>query len=253
MDQKTAIGFVTEAELPETKDLAAFDIEPVKFDPERDQSVVVGPQLFSFVKGVTQERRQAVANSALFASLVADAKVPRSSVEEWTSLYSGALTKLGWVLQESSKREFDQARVSSQVHESIIEVVAAIGIGGTALILIKAALTAIQKASDNAKWFTLFDRQTRREKISGFQVGLVDNTDSGAFQVKLIGFNLQLSKAATQILILKFGSGAIHMDTVANTYTIAEDVLTPAMPDLVQRLSKYVRSYVADVDLPPVS
>jgi hypothetical protein len=196
MTPESIRSYVSDAELPSSRDLVAFDTEPVTFDPAVDQSIVAGPQVLSFVKGISAARRQAVASCALFASLVADAKASRNEVAAWSALYGEALTKLGWVVQETTTREFDRARVATRVNEAVLDVVGAVAIGGTALALVQVALAAIQKADAGAKWFTLFERQTHRERVSAFQIGLVDGGEGGDFAVKLLVSSASSSAAA---------------------------------------------------------
>jgi hypothetical protein len=233
-------------------DLEEIDPAPVSFDPQKDQAWVVGPQIFSFVHGVTTERREMIATSELFASLVADNECTRDQVEKWYSSYSGALTKLGWVIQESARRSFDQEHQGSKVHEAIIGFIATLGVGATALAIITAALKSMQKVDGGKPWITLFDRQTRREEITGFQIGLVDQSAEADFEVKLMSFTLKLGQTKTQVLFIDFATLGVHMDSIGSTVTVAEAVLREAMPTLQNRLKEYVKAYVSEVKLPPL-
>lgn len=257
----TVMQFVSNADLPSLprfqSTLHGQSIEPVPqvpliFDSGKDQAWVVGPQIFAFVKGVTAERREMIANSALFASLAADATKQRTDVRAWYAAYTNALIRLGWVLQESVQRQFDQEHQGSTVHEAVLEFVAALGVGGTALSLVTATLNAMQKADDNKPWITLFDRQTNSENLTGFQVGLVSQDATSDFQIKLMSFALELKQTNTQVLFLKFDTFGVHMNSVGSTVTVSDSVLREALPAIKERLKLYVRSYVSEVQLPTV-
>jgi hypothetical protein len=249
----TATAFVRKTQLPPvSRGITESDATPVTFDPDKDQAWVVGPQIFSFMRGVTAERREMISTSALFASLAADAATQAIKSDAWYRAYSNALTNLGWVLQETTRRSFDQEHKGSKVHEAVIEFIVALGVGGTALTVVTAALKAMQKVDDNKPWITLFDRQTRSEDIIGFQVGLVDQTAEGDFQVKLMSFSLKLAKTRTQVLFIDFATFGVHMDSIGSTVTVSDGVLQDAMSALKERLKAYVRSYVSEVKLPPL-
>src|SRR5262245_2500470 len=89
---------------PASRGITEIEAPPVTFNPNKDQAWVVGPQIFSFVRGVTTERREMISISALFASLAADVATDGKKSEAWHTAYSNALTNLGWVLQETTRR-----------------------------------------------------------------------------------------------------------------------------------------------------
>jgi hypothetical protein len=215
--------------------------------------VVLGPQIFSFVHGVTAERREMISTSALFASLAADAATQRVKSDAWYTAYANALTNLGWVVQETVRRRFDQETTGSKVHNAVLDFIGALGVGGPALVIVAAALKAMQKVDESTPWITLFDRQTRSEDITGFQVGLVEQKAEGDFQVKLFSFSLRLAQTKTQVLFVDFATSGVHMDSIGNTVTVSDTVLQQAMPALKERLQAYVTSYVSEVKLPPLS
>ncbi len=250
----TAAAFVRCTQLPSaSRGIPALDAPPLAFNTDKDQAWVVGPQIFSFVQGVTAERREMISTSALFASLAADAVTQGVKSEAWYTAYSKALTSLGWVLQETTRRRFAQENTGSKVHEAVIEFVAALGVGGTALTIVSASLKAMQQVGEKQGWITLFDRQTRSEHISAFQVGLVEQKGEGDFQVKLTHFTLELAQTQTQVLFVDFSTLGVRMDAVGNTVSVSEAVLQGAMPVLKERLTAYVSAYVSEVALPPLS
>jgi len=113
ISSKTALAFVRDAELPPTPRAAkakakgqakgfaataktAAPVAEFDFDKNKDQALVVGSDIISFVKGVTEERRQDLANSALLAQLVANNKVRnKAHVFAWYDAYFDALTNIG--------------------------------------------------------------------------------------------------------------------------------------------------------------
>lgn len=251
--RKNALNYAQTVELPILKALEPLHSVPIAFDPQKDEAWVVGPQVFGFLKGVTAQRREMATLSTLFASLIADTKFPRKSTDAWFSAYATALTNVGWTITESTHKKYEQSDIGTTVHEAIIEFLGVAALGATAVALVAAALKSLQKVGENKPWITLFERQTRQEEITGFQVGLVDTSDDGVFQVKLMHFSLRLGQSNTQILFATFSTLGVSMDAVANTATVAEPVLLETLPTIRNRLASYVKSYVGEVELPALS
>ena len=75
-----ALEFVSSIELPAAPEgpaletVAAFD-----FDKAKNQALVVGSDIISFVQGVTEARRSDIVNSALLAQLAANKTFPTAA------------------------------------------------------------------------------------------------------------------------------------------------------------------------------
>jgi len=245
--------FARDARLPEqsgrgiTSDGAEAAV--LRFDPKIDQTLVLGPQLFSFVQGITEERRKMIAQSALFASLVADAAFVREHVRAWHGAYAGSLQSLGWNLLGTVNHTFQRNEFNSEVHEAIIEFAATIGIGQPALTILTNSLKALKKVGNDQPWITLFDRQVQCESLTGFNVGLVSQDENADLVVKLMSFDVQLEGGQTQVLFVKVQNLKIDLNSVGSTCTIAEDQLKKAQPTLEKRLAAYITDYAAEVPL----
>lgn len=249
----TARSFVSTSALPDapvSRDGRPAAPAALDFDPARSEAWVVGTQIFNFVEGVNAERRRAITNSALFASLVANRAHGQSQTDAWFQAYADALSRLGWVTEEQNQRAFEQGGTSVDVHEAVLEFAVALGVSGGALALVTAALNAMKKVSGNQPWITLFEKQTHAQEVQGFQIGLVEQEPDGPFQVKLMNFSLSIKQINVQVLFVKFANYDLRMNSIGRRITIDEDVLNAVTPDLVDRLAAYTRSYIAQVELP---
>ena len=95
--------------------------QPV-FDAAKNQAVVVGSDVISFVNGIDAETRSAISDCSLFAQLVAKKKVPdRSRIYEWFDAYFEALTNIGWAIQERGNVEYAEEGEGFEVHEAILK------------------------------------------------------------------------------------------------------------------------------------
>jgi hypothetical protein len=144
--------------------LAVAPAEPIDYDAIKNQALVVGSDVVSFVKGVTAEARQDIANSALLAQLVAKKKVPDSTrIYDWYREYFNALTNVGWIIQDQGFTEYSTSSDEADVNSAILSVAETLlGPGVAALALIRSVLDALKSSSVNSPWIALFDRESRQ-------------------------------------------------------------------------------------------
>lgn len=98
-----ALEYVELVRLPERSVAEGVDtLEKVgdfDFEKNKNQALVVGSGIISFVRGVTPERRNDIVNSALLAQLVANKEVDDpSDVIAWYKVYFKTLSSIGWVI-----------------------------------------------------------------------------------------------------------------------------------------------------------
>ena len=137
---------------------------------------MVGSDVISFVSGVTAERREAIANSALLAQLVAKQKAGAgASVEAWYDAYFDVLTNIGWVVQQKSFAVYHEESQSFAAHEAILAVAATLlGNAPTALALVKTTLDALKSMDADNPWITIFDRESQHAQTAHFQISLAE-------------------------------------------------------------------------------
>ena len=92
IDLDHARSFVMGLDLPAPRfGAAATPSTPINFDAARDQALVVGSEVVSFVQGVTAEQRGDIVNSTLLAQLRAKKVVPEprslAEIREWYNQY----------------------------------------------------------------------------------------------------------------------------------------------------------------------
>src|SRR5260370_34901933 len=91
----TALEFLRSAELPPAPALDTITLEAVgdfDYDKDKEQALVVGSDIISFVKGLTDERRRDIVNATLLAKLVAKKKVPDpTDIFRWYDAYFDVL------------------------------------------------------------------------------------------------------------------------------------------------------------------
>jgi hypothetical protein len=201
---REALQFVQDVELPQPLEGQAVEAAAqFDFDKAKDQAVIVGSDIISFVKGVTEQRRQDLVNSALLAQLVANKKVTNPShVFSWYGAYFDALTNIGWLVQDKQFIDHIESSSSLEAHKAIISLATTLlGPQAAALQVVKATLDALQKMDESSPWITLFNRESKFAKTARFQVTLAEEAPDSQFLVTLMAFGLVAESTLTQVLM----------------------------------------------------
>lgn len=233
---------------------AIEDQPPLELKDREAQSLVAGSSLIVAAENVPAKTREDLVNCTLFAQLAASGEVPDpKKVMDWYGAYFRWLAVLGW---SQSDRQFQDYRFSGQhaeAHKAIGKVLAALlGPQAAALVVVQAALEALQEMNENSPWLTLFDRQSRVEKSARFQVATAQVGASGLIQTGLVGFSLKAKSQLTQVLFFKFASGSTKLQYAAGQATIYEAALAEQRAQVAARLSDYRKQLVGEVKLPPL-
>lgn len=214
------------------------------FETAKSQAQVVGSALFSFVKGVTAETREAISDSALLAQLVANKRFsPEKAPAEWYAAYVDVLQNIGWVLQAGGWNDYTAKGTAVEVHQKIIDVLTvALGPSAAAMAIIKSAIGALQAMTPDSSWLTIFSRESQKANIARFQIGLVETGETADVFVSLLACLIEAQNSITQVLFFKFKKE--NATFKANSAKVS--INRPALIDLGPVIRSKVRAYQAD-------
>ena len=229
------------------------DTPPLELKTNQAQSLVVGSGLIAAAAGVPVQVREDLINCTLFAQLAASGEVrDKTDIPAWYDAYFRALTALGWAQSDTQFEEYEFRSQNAEAHKAIIQVITALmGPGAAALVVVKAALDALQSMNEDSPWITLFDRQSRVGKSARFQVATAQADNGGVLQIALCGFTLSTRSNLTQVLFFRFNSSATSLKYAAGKATIFEAALAGQRTAIAARLDAYRSAYVGQVKLPP--
>jgi hypothetical protein len=229
------------------------DAPPVELKATEAQSLVVGSGLIAAAAGVPVQVREDLINCTLFAQLAASGEVrDKTQIPEWYDSYFRALTALGWAQSDTQFEEYEFKSKNGQAHKAIMQVIAALmGPGAAALVVVKAALDALQSMNEDSPWITLFDSQSRVGKSARFQVATAQTDPGGVLQIALCGFTLNTRSTLMQVLFFKFNSSSTSLKYAAGKATIFEAALAGQRSAIAARLDAYRSAYVGQVKFPP--
>lgn len=185
-----ARDFVANVDLPQPRarpfELAGHQAGALldqSLDKAKDQAMIVGSDVVSFVKGVTPGKRGDIGRSSLLAQLVAKKQVPDTAdIYSWYNAYFEALEHIGWVVQNRTFAEYRETRESFETHQAILKVAATLlGPATTALAVVTATMESLQSMSADSPWITIFNRESKSAKTAHFQVMLVEQGDGDSY------------------------------------------------------------------------
>jgi hypothetical protein len=242
-----ALEFVAKADLPPPpafegrEQVVSFD-----FNQAKNQAMIVGSDIISFVQGVTPDRRLDIVNSSLLAQLVAAKKVSDATdVFKRYEVYFDVLSNIGWVIQDRSFSNYAEKSDNFEAHEAILKVAAGLlGPASTTLALVQATLDAMKSMSTNSPWLTLFHRESQSANTARFQVSLVEPGADDQFLVALMAFGLKANAKLTQVLFFKFKSSKTKLKHCSGKVTINAAVLGGVRDEITRKISKFTSDYV---------
>lgn len=243
--------FVAGVELPVptaltgTKDIAQGSSTDF-LDRAKDQAAIVGSDVISFVKGVTEERRRAILDSSLLAQLVANKKVgDRTHVYDWYDVYFDVLSSIGWVIQDRGFAEYAESSDGFEAHEAILTIATSLlGAGATTLAVVKATLDGLKSLEKNSPWITLFNRESQQANTARFLVSLAHEDENREFFVSLIAFGLEANAKVTQVLFFKFRSNNAKLRHLSGKMTINTDVLAGVQPQISEKIAAFQDEFI---------
>lgn len=245
---RSAREFVNALELPASK-RGGFESAPMMIDYEaqKNQALVVASDVVSFVKGVTNERRQDIVNSSLLAQLAANKKVPdKTRIIDWYNAYFEVLENVGWVIQDRTFSAYTQEANGLETHEAVLKAAAVfLGPAPAALAVVTSTLEALKSMDANSSWIKLFDRETKSAETAHFQIALAEQGDTDQFLVSLMAFSLKASAEITQVLFFKIRSDEVELKKFLGKVTINDEALTSVRERVKQRIAQYTNDFVA--------
>ncbi len=251
---ESAHRFLSELELPkvvraglETLDAAP----PVDFDALKNQAIVAGSDIVSFVKGVSLERRQDIVNSAFLAQLVANKKVQnRNNIFEWYDVYFDALINLGWVVQEKGFASYEKEAEGLEAHEAILSVASVLlGAAPTALAIVKSTIDAMKSMDKNNPWITIFDRASQSAETARFQISLAEEDEKGCFMISMMAFGIIAKSTITQVLFFKIRSDKVTLKHRSGNITINEEILSGVREKIHTVLLGRTKGFIDSIDI----
>lgn len=220
------------------------------FDPARPQALVIGSDVVSFTIGVEADFRQAIADCALFAQLVALNKPGTSGdAMKFFDAYLTSLAGLGWLIQARDTATIKLRTDGFDVHSAITGVITAFIApiaGVVAAAAIVAVLDGLHKMDPSQPFITLFNKRSHAQKISRFQFTSVHDDPVHGLCAEIAAFALNAEVGETQVLFFKLSKDSSSLSRSLGTLSIDTAALNEIRPNLAAKVRDFRTRMVAD-------
>ncbi len=249
---QAALSFIESVDIPPGPSERGLEARavPEVIGKVKDQAMVVGSDIVSFVDGTAPELRTPIMHSALLAQLAANRKVPsRDRVEDWYEAYFDVLEQIGWVIQDRAFSEHREGGDTFEAHQAILTVAATIlGPATTALAVVTSTLDAMKQMSEGP-WMTIFQQESQSAKAARFQVTVAEPASAGGVTISLMAFTLKASAQLTQVLFFKFRSLDAVLRHSSGKVAIDQQLLSAVAPAIARKVGDHVGSYVENIPI----
>lgn len=226
---------------------------PPATTPEFENAVgaAVSGNLAAFGASVSDQHRQDVVQSLLFAQLVAGGKADRyKDPVNWYSAYQTALQQLAWIIQASSTTGRYLSPTPSFTVGSVVSDLLRPRVSSTELALVTNALNAYRgDASGLAQ--LVFECPSHAGGLGNFQFALVteDEEDNGTVVLRIVQVSFNAPQHVTRLMTEAFTSTA-QFQTGFVAMTLNENTFDSLRSSLTKRLEPWFASMVVPLQLP---
>jgi len=218
----------------------------------QDQTFMVGSQLLSFNKEVTDERRAAALNSCLLAQLRASKLYPNPSTlqdaQNWHASYINTLINVGWALVSGTTATETTGTQGASVDKVLLDVVGALLGGGAAIALATKVIQAIANASKDDPFITLYQSRVVEQNVVEFGAGLA-SADSRGFLLSIIECGIEVRSVEHQLLFFKWNADSARADGRRFDLSVSDDVYAAVKGQIEAKILPFVKDHIAALDI----
>jgi hypothetical protein len=216
----------------------------------KNQAMVIGSEILSFVAGVEADLRAAIMNCSLLAQLAANHAVPsRENVQKWYKTYFDVLEQLGWVVQDRGFSEHREAGDQFEAYKAILSVATAVlGASTPALALVQTTLDSLKDMSKGT-WMTIFQRESLAARAARFQITVAEPSSHDGVRISLMAFQLEVTTNLTQVLVFKSRSVDVKFRHSSGRVAIDQTLLVGVAPIVAKKVADYAQNCIANIPL----
>lgn len=215
-----------------------------------EQVYLVGSQLLSFNKEVTEERRAAAINSCLLAQLRASKLHPSpdtpAAARAWHATYVNTLTNIGWNLQSGITASHQVAANGLQVDKALLEILSVVIPGGAALTLVVKVLEKLAATQKDDPFITLYKSRTVEGNVVEFGAGLATGTDRG-FLLSVAECAITVRTVQGQVLFFKWDASSASVDGRRFDLSISDPVFGAVKQKIEAMLTVKAQEFVTEL------
>jgi len=225
--------------------VAAVDTVDIKKLPD---GIVTGSNILQFANAPSVELRTSVALSLLAAQRVATNDKKVESPDEWIARHNDVLSNLNWMIAGGGHVKSTFNSVNVAVHEAILPFLETALGGAGAASLILTAVKQLQAMDKDKPWFTLFDQESRRFKVTEYQFSVVENVGLDTV-MRMASARFDATYGSTQVLFFKLTKENAEFESASSKLQANSSLLAAMNGDLELKLAAHAKSFIRDLNI----
>ena len=235
--------------------MMAFDV-----DERAAEGMVIGESVVSITAGMSQENKQIVQDTLMFARLAANAAEKnaiadgKDSDRAWYDMYTKVLGRCGWVTQGNGNTQYQLKHSSftmEQVALDIIDTVikASILTGPTKILMLNAAKETVAKLKGGDKPLRLFESSSKRHSGAKFAIASSAELKNGDVVMSMGTVRFETRLNVTNVLLTEWSSSQVDIKSSEDHVNLNHDHYNNRAREVVERrLAKETLSALENIE-----
>lgn len=230
------------------RSVAGFDVD--EMNPE---ALVAGDTIVSIVAGMNKRNKQAVKDTLLFASLVANKSFPAGGVN-WYKKLTEVLAYCGWVSQLSGLTDYSVGNTRFTMEQAALKILesailAAALPGPTSVLLLKVAKDTIDALQESEKPLRVFENSSKTHSGAKFAIASTAQSKDGEVVMAMGALDFSTNLNVTNVLFWEWSSSSVRIKRAENHLTL-NHVQFERVKDLVEgKLTESARQALEEFEI----
>ncbi len=209
---------------------------------------IAAGSLISFVAGISDQVRQDVLDSTLFAQFAANAQYDRETqANQWYSTYLSTLGGIAWTVQGFDFQQYKVSSSSFKLDEVVLDIMKS-AFTADEYAIVKASIEALKKLKDDDDRIKLFGHSAVKSNAGNFQIGAVTETN-GAVALHTLGAYFTSTDSNTDFLFVHYKGSSTQIYKGVQSMTLNEAQYANIRNAIANRLGKNTKDFVMSVPI----
>ena len=223
--------------------------------PDGPQAAVVGSSLLAFTDSVTQQNREDIMDSFLFATLVANkAFNPETQNQLWYGKFNEVLKHSGWLSTGWSYTRYNAKAVSFTMDQVGLEIlgsaVAAAALPGPgSAAALKVAGDAIVALKARDKPLRLFDNQSTTHNGANFRIGTCVESLNGSIAVAMGSVSFTSGSRSTTVLFWEHQSSHVSIFRAEDQLNLNSNIYSAVRQQIRNKLTGNAQALIEEFEI----
>lgn len=232
--------------------LAAYDIGAGA--DTNESAAVVQNGVMSFVTGIEAVAKQDAMNTYLYATMVADKKVPSREGKQWFTWFCTVMKQSGWVEIRSDYRQHSSKKRTFTLEEVAVEilkgaVVSAAMSGASAVVALDTARKALDALGKKDGPLKLFDRYVRSDRGGNLGLSSALQTPEGDVILNVGSLHYSTDTNATSVLFSNWDSADVQIYQGASSFIMNRQLISVSRQLIANKLASNLLSKIEEYDI----